>query len=184
MRGDVRAGVLALLAEQSRHGYAIMSELTERSGGLWRPSPGSVYPILQQLQDEGLVSVEESEGRRVYSLTERGRTYVEEHREDIGRPWEMADSGRGRRARCLSEGMAALAAAVQQVARLADETQAARATAALEDARRTMYRILAGDEVGAPSAGRESADTVAADDVAAHDEGPPERPCEPGETPE
>src|SRR5512141_2299277 len=72
MRGDVRAAVLALLAEEPRHGYAIMSELTERSGGLWRPSPGSVYPALQQLQDEGLVSVEESEGRRVFSLTGSG----------------------------------------------------------------------------------------------------------------
>jgi DNA-binding PadR family transcriptional regulator len=62
-RGNVRAAILALLAEEPRHGYAIMTELAERSGGLWRPSPGSVYPVLQQLQDEGLVSVEEPDGR-------------------------------------------------------------------------------------------------------------------------
>jgi DNA-binding PadR family transcriptional regulator len=144
--------VLALLVEEPRHGYAIMSEITERSGGVWRPSPGSVYPVLQQLQDEGLVSVAESDGRRVFSLTEVGRAYVEEHREEIGRPWELADSGPGRRVRSLMQGMAALGAAVHQVARLADDAQAARAAAALEEARRTMYRILAGDEPSSGSA--------------------------------
>jgi DNA-binding PadR family transcriptional regulator len=153
IRGDVRAAVLALLAEEPRHGYAIMSEITERSGGVWRPSPGSVYPVLQQLQDEGLVSVTESEGRRVFSLTEAGAAYVEEYREAIGRPWEVADSGPGRRMRSLAEGMAALGAAVHQVARLADDAQAARAAAALEEARRTMYRILAGDDVAGPRGG-------------------------------
>lgn len=146
MRGDVRSAVLALLDEEPRHGYAIMSELTERSGGLWRPSPGSVYPVLQQLQDEGLVSVEESEGRRVFSLTEAGRAHVADHREAIGRPWEMADSGSGRRLRSLGEGMATLGAAVHQVAQLADDAQAARALAVLDEARRAMYRILAGDQ--------------------------------------
>ena len=146
MRGDVRSAVLALLAEEPRHGYAIMSEITERSGGLWRPSPGSVYPILQQLQDEGLVSVSESEGRRVFSLTDAGRAFVEDHRESIGRPWELADSGPGRRFRSLAEAMTSLGAAVHQVAGHADAAQAARALTALEEARRVMYRILAGDE--------------------------------------
>jgi DNA-binding PadR family transcriptional regulator len=149
MRGDVRSAVLALLAEEPRHGYAIMSEITRRSGGVWRPSPGSVYPVLQQLQDEGVVSVAESDGRRVFSLTDAGRFYVEEHREAIGRPWETADSGLGRRIRSLGEGMAALTAAVHQVARLADDAQTARAAAALEEARRAMYRILAGDDAPA-----------------------------------
>lgn len=148
MRGDVRSAVLALLAEEPRHGYAIMSEITERSAGVWRPSPGSVYPVLQQLQDEGLVTVAESEGRRVFSLTDTGRAYVEEHRAAIGRPWESADPGRGPRTRALAEGMAALAAAVHQVAGFADDAQAARAAAALEETRRIMYRILAGDDPG------------------------------------
>lgn len=147
MRGDVRAAVLALLTEGPRHGYAMMSEITERSGGLWRPSPGSVYPILQQLQDEGLVSVEESDGRRVFSLTEAGRGHVEEHRERIGRPWEMADSRSGRRVRTLVESMDALAVAVHQAVRLADDVQVMRAVAVLDDARRALYRVLAGDDV-------------------------------------
>jgi DNA-binding PadR family transcriptional regulator len=169
MRGDVRAAALALLAEGPRHGYAIMSELTERSGGLWRPSPGSVYPVLQQLQDEGLVSVEESEGRRVFSLTNDGRAYVEEHRDDIGRPWELADTGPGRRVRSLGEGLAALAAAVHQVARLADDDQAALAVAALEEARRTMYRILGGDSAEGP--GRASGGTPRDDDRSGRESG-------------
>jgi DNA-binding PadR family transcriptional regulator len=146
MRGNVRSSVLALLAEEPWHGYAIMSEIARRSGGVWRPSPGSVYPVLQQLQDEGLVDVAESDGRRVFSLTDAGRLYVEEHREAIGRPWEMADSGPGRRIRSLGEELAALTAAVHQVSEFADDVQAVRAVAALEEARRAMYRILAGDD--------------------------------------
>src|ERR671939_154184 len=77
-RGNVRAAILALLAEETRHGYAIMTELAARSGGLWRPSPGSVYPVLQQLQDEGLVASRDADGRKVFDLTDAGRQYVQE----------------------------------------------------------------------------------------------------------
>src|SRR3954470_598837 len=73
-RGDIRLAVLALVAEQPRHGYEIIQEIAERTGGAWRPSPGSVYPTLSQLEDEGLVRVEQSEGRRVVHLTEAGTT--------------------------------------------------------------------------------------------------------------
>jgi len=68
-RGDVRAAILALLAEEPMHGYQIITELTERSGGVWRPSPGSVYPTLSALEDQGLVTADTSEGRRVFQLT-------------------------------------------------------------------------------------------------------------------
>src|SRR5574337_104630 len=94
-RGDVRAGVLALLAEQPRNGYQIMQELEQRSGGLWRPSPGSVYPALQQLEDEGLVLPAESGGGRVFELTERGRAYVQEHANDPAAPWDALSSAAG-----------------------------------------------------------------------------------------
>src|SRR5262245_47011377 len=77
-RGDVRAGILALLAEQPRNGYQIMQELQQRSRGMWRPSPGSVYPALEQLEDEGLVRAETTAAGRAYHLTERGRAYVAE----------------------------------------------------------------------------------------------------------
>src|SRR4051794_41553959 len=80
-RGDVRAALLVLLAEEPRNGYGLMQEIESRSGGVWRPSPGSVYPALQQLEDEGLVRSVESGGRRQYELTDEGRAHVEEHRE-------------------------------------------------------------------------------------------------------
>src|SRR4051794_25657413 len=92
-RGDVRAALLVLLAEEPRNGYGLMQEIERRSSGAWRPSPGSVYPALQQLEDEELVRSEESDGRRVFALTDAGRAHVEENREAFGEPW--ADLGVG-----------------------------------------------------------------------------------------
>src|ERR1039458_6118026 len=89
-RGDVRAAVLLLLEEQPRNGYQLIQELAERSGGAWRPSPGSVYPVLSQLQDEGLIAPDDSNDGRGYTLTGAGRTEVEERREQMGKPWEEA----------------------------------------------------------------------------------------------
>src|SRR5215212_1653574 len=87
-RGDVRIALLVLLAEEPRNGYQLMQEIEQRSDGAWRPSPGSVYPALQQLEDEGLVRTNQADGRRVYELTEAGRAHVEEHRTELGAPWE------------------------------------------------------------------------------------------------
>ena len=72
-RGDIRAAVLALLAEKPAHGYEMIKELEERTGGAWRPSPGSIYPTLQLLEDEGLIKGNESEGKRRFELTDEGR---------------------------------------------------------------------------------------------------------------
>src|SRR5919198_6152867 len=83
-RGDVRAAALVLLEEEPRNGYQLMQEIEQRSEGAWRPSPGSVYPALQQLEDEGLVRTLESDGRRLYELTDAGRSYVEERRAELG----------------------------------------------------------------------------------------------------
>ena len=80
--------MLALLAEQPLHGYQIIQEIAERTGGVWRPSPGSVYPTLAQLEDEGLVRTEQSDGRRVMHLTEEGTRYVTERREELDRVWD------------------------------------------------------------------------------------------------
>src|SRR6185369_7237222 len=85
-RGDIRSAILKLLAEEPRNGYQIMQALEERSRGTWRPSPGSVYPALSQLEDEGLVRSEESEGRRLYHLTDAGREYVAERPDDAPAP--------------------------------------------------------------------------------------------------
>ena len=155
-RGNVRAAILALLAEEPRHGYAVMTELAERSGGLWRPSPGSVYPVLSQLQDEGLVSADDVEGRKVFALTEAGRAHVAENAEALREPWVVAGDRPRARVQQLMQGMVGLGAAVEQVARLGDDAQTGRALAALDEARRAMYRILAGDPA-TDGAGEESA---------------------------
>jgi DNA-binding PadR family transcriptional regulator len=145
-RGNVRAAVLALLAEEPRHGYSIMNELAERSGGLWRPSPGSVYPVLSQLEDEGLVTVAKAEGRRVFTLTDAGRTYVAEHTEELTEPWQVGEAGPRERVKSIMVAMHSLGAAAEQVARFSDDAQAEQAVAALETARKALYRILAGEE--------------------------------------
>ena len=72
-RGDVRPAMLAMLNESPMHGYQLMRELEERTGGRWRPSAGSIYPTLQQLEDEGIVTASEQDGRRVFTLTDKGR---------------------------------------------------------------------------------------------------------------
>ena len=84
-RGDVRAAILLLVEEQPRNGYQIMQELESRSGGVWRPSPGSVYPALQLLADEGLLKGEPRDGGNIFELTDAGKAHVEENRERLGR---------------------------------------------------------------------------------------------------
>ena len=143
-RGDIRAAVLALVAEQPRHGYEIIQEIAERSGGAWRPSPGSVYPTLSQLEDEGLVRVEQSEGRRVVHLTEEGTRYVEEHRAELDAVWASVGREADDEATVeLWEQLGQLHAAAAQVMSAGSPEQIATATTAIADARKTIYRLLA-----------------------------------------
>src|SRR5215831_5958389 len=86
-RGDVRAAVLALLAERPMHGYEMIKEIEERSGGAWTPSPGSIYPTLQMLEDEGLISGQEIEGKRRFTLTDAGKA-EQESRAGEETPWD------------------------------------------------------------------------------------------------
>ena len=145
-RGDVRTAVLALLAEQPMHGYQIISEIEKRSGGSWKPSPGSVYPTLQLLADEGLISAEESNGRKTYSLTDAGRVEAEASAEK-GVPWEgSAGSFRDRGPLgALPKAGIELAQAAAQVGRTGTPEQVAEAVTVLEEARRRLYSILAQD---------------------------------------
>src|SRR3954468_9833548 len=92
-RGDVRAAMLLLLNEQPQNGYQLIQEIEGRTEGGWEPSPGSVYPALQQLEDEGLVQAAESEGKRAYDLTPEGREYVANNAEELGNPFEAATGG-------------------------------------------------------------------------------------------
>ena len=141
-RGDVRAAVLAILAEKPMHGYQIMAEIEERSGGAWKPSPGSVYPTLQLLADEGLIRAEESNGRKTYSLTEEGRLVADASTETKA-PWE--ESRGNSRHGALPKAGIDLAQAVAQVGRTAKPAQVDEAVAVLEEARRKLYSILAQD---------------------------------------
>ena len=151
-RGDVRTAILLLLAEEPRNGYQLMQELEERSGGVWRPSPGSIYPALSQLEDEGLVRSDESAGRRAFELTDAGRTYLEENREALGSPWDDVGGDVPESVIELRKLMMQLGMATMQVAQAGDEAQTAEAHKVLEDARRSLYRILAGDAGDEPAA--------------------------------
>jgi DNA-binding PadR family transcriptional regulator len=134
--------VLALLAERPMHGYQIIREIEERSGGSWKPSAGSVYPTLQLLADEGTISAEESNGRKIYSLTEAGR---EEVAQDHGAtPWDSPGSHAGGFAALPKAGVE-LAQAAAQVGRTGSPEQVQQAVAVLDDARRRIYAILAQD---------------------------------------
>lgn len=141
-RGDVRAAVLALLAEGPMHGYQIIHEIDRRSGGSWKPSPGSVYPTLQLLSDEGLISAEESNGRKTYSLTLEGREAADAAA-DRTAPWETSGSRDGGRASALPKAGVDLAHAAAQVGRSGSPEQVQQAVEVLNEARRKLYSILA-----------------------------------------
>jgi DNA-binding PadR family transcriptional regulator len=141
-RGDVRAAILALLAEEPMHGYQIITELTERSEGQWRPSPGSVYPTLQALEDQGLVTADKTEGRRVFRLTPEGKTEAEAAG-DGPAPWEVASRGANRSLVDLRSLMAEVAAATMQVGRAGSESQVKTVAEILAETRRRIYLILA-----------------------------------------
>jgi DNA-binding PadR family transcriptional regulator len=149
-RGDVRAAILALLREGPRNGYQIMSEIEERSGGAWRPSPGAVYPALQQLADEGLIESEESSGRRAFQLTDEGRRYVEENPEMARAAWESMAQGEPGEMPGLFVQAARLGGSIVQMARDGSPEQVHAAEALLEQTRRSMYQILAGQDDGEP----------------------------------
>lgn len=141
-RGDVRAAVLALLAERPMHGYQIIREIEERSGGAWKPSPGSVYPTLQLLADEGLIAVAESDGRKTYSLTPEGREAADASTAKPA-PWAASGARDGGRPSALPKAGIELAQAAAQVGRSGTPAQVDEAVAVLDEARRKLYSILA-----------------------------------------
>ncbi|ROQ04211.1 PadR family transcriptional regulator [Rathayibacter sp. PhB93] len=140
-RGDVRAALLSLLAEKSSNGYGLIKAIAEKTNGSWRPSPGSVYPTLQQLVDEGLITAV-GEGRGTeYQLTDAGGTYVREHADELAAAWE-ATPGASDADREFVENIGKLMGVVQQF-RGASEAQRAAASAKLDETRRALYLILA-----------------------------------------
>jgi DNA-binding PadR family transcriptional regulator len=146
-RGDVRAAILDLLAEgQPWNGYQIIQEIGARTDGVWRPSAGSVYPALQQLEDEGLVQTEAGDDRRrMYTLTEHGQTYVEAHADELRSSWDAVTGSVDDAEFELRETVRQVFVAVTQVAQAGSAAQVAQAGKILTDTRRALYRILASD---------------------------------------
>lgn len=142
-RGDIRTAALLLLAEEPRNGYQIMQEVEERSEGVWRPSPGSVYPALQQLEDEGLIRSSESDGRKAYAITDAGSAVVTARRPDSPAPWDEMSGDVSPVAHELGKLMREVAFAFSQVMRTGSDQQMAGARQVLAGARRDLYRILA-----------------------------------------
>jgi DNA-binding PadR family transcriptional regulator len=143
-RGDIRAAILALLAEEPMHGYQVIQVISERSGGNWTPSPGSVYPTLQQLEDEGLIEPAASEsGRRVFALTDAGR--AASTADDAPAPWEAVGEADHDLVE-LRDLVHQVLAATRQVAQAGTAAQVKGAQDVLRTARKGIYRLLAEDD--------------------------------------
>ncbi len=140
-RGDIRAAVLALLAERPMHGYEMIKELEERTRGTWIPSAGSIYPTLQLLEEEGLISGEEADGKRRFTLTEAG-VDADSKREGPA-PWDQATSGIDPEVFTLKRSLQQLVQSVGQVFHAADDQQRKRVRELLDETRRKIYAILA-----------------------------------------
>ena len=167
-KGDVRAAILDLLAEGGQwNGYQLIQEIAGRTGGVWRPSAGSVYPALQQLEDEGLIAPEGEGRRRMYALTDAGRAYAEEHSDELNASWDAAAGMTDEAAVEFHDLIRQVMMAVMEVRRAGSADQLAQARAVLAQARRSLYLILAED--GGPG------------DGVSDDDAPPDDAPEPGE---
>ncbi len=154
-RGDVRAAILDVLATAGReeaepvNGYQVIQQITERSGGAWRPSPGSVYPTVQQLQDEGLVEADDERGRRSLRLSSEGETYVVEHAAELAAVWAPFESRRREQASesgGLRPEIGQVMSAVWQIVTQGSEQQRRDAVEILVETRRRLYGVLADGE--------------------------------------
>jgi DNA-binding PadR family transcriptional regulator len=142
-RGDVRAAILKLLSERPMHGYEMIQQIAERSNELWRPSPGSVYPTLQLLDDEGLINESETAGsKKLFELTESGRTEAEKISTP---PWEEITEGADPGHMNLRAAVGQLLGAAAQSAHTATAEQKQRIVEILNNARREIYGILGED---------------------------------------
>jgi DNA-binding PadR family transcriptional regulator len=145
-RGDVRLAVLGVVAEGPLHGYTIIQTIEERTDGVWRPSPGSIYPVIELLAEEGLVTVEKQKGQRTVTITDDGRAFVEENDDAINELFErLAEDTHGdhREIKGLFGG---IIQASMQVMMTGSDSQVTQAKKILGDTKRSLYRILAEDD--------------------------------------
>lgn len=144
-RGDVRTAALLLLAEQPMHGYQLMQAIADRTEGAWRPSPGAVYPTISQLEDEGLVTITASGGRRLVTMTQAGHDYLAEHRDTMADPFTEVTAQAGGD-KDLRGPLYELSAASRQIAFTGNPADISAARRVLAEARRSLYLILAGEQ--------------------------------------
>jgi DNA-binding PadR family transcriptional regulator len=137
---------LLLLAEQPLNGYQIMQEIEKRSDGVWRPSPGSVYPALAQLEDEGLIRTEQLGDRRAFVLTDSGRAELDERGNEASAPWEQMSGAVDDDVGALFGELRRVGMAAAQIGHLGSGSQVARARGLLADVRRALYAVLSEDE--------------------------------------
>lgn len=151
-RGDVRSAILDVLRaagerEDAPNGYQVIQQITDRSGGAWRPSPGSVYPTIQQLEDEGLVETDQERSRRGLRLTAEGATYCAEHQAELAAVWAPFERGEepgdaGQHGDIKAE-IGQVVSAVWQIVTVGSDAQRSAAIEVLVEARRRLYGILA-----------------------------------------
>jgi DNA-binding PadR family transcriptional regulator len=150
-RGDVRTAILAVLAQEPMNGYQIIQQISERTNGAWKPSPGSVYPTVQQLEDEELVEGREADGRRVLALTDAGRDYVDEHPDELAATWRPFEATEPEAAAAAGTGdlkpvIGQVMGAVWQIMVSGTDQQRAEAAEVLGETRRRLYGLLAEGE--------------------------------------
>ncbi len=175
-KGDVRAAILDLFAEEEGrtwNGYQLIQEIPARTDGAWRPSAGSVYPALQQLEDEELIAPEGVGRRRVYSLTDKGRAYVEAHADELRASWDAAAGMTDDDAIEFRNLIRQVMMAVMEVRRAGSAEQVARARAVLTQARKSLYLILAAD---GPDGLDDATQDAAPQDTAPQDTAPGDGP--------
>ncbi|MCA0158572.1 PadR family transcriptional regulator [Tsukamurella sp. M9C] len=161
-RGDVRIAVLKLLEAEPMHGYQLVSSIEERTAGAWKPSPGAIYPTLSQLEDEGLITIERENGRKVATLTDAGREYIETTLADAPDPFAGFDGGSAERGH-LRDTLRELHEVTRRVARTGNAEQTAAVDTILGDAIKQVYLLLAGVDRTPPAAGDPAADGAATD---------------------
>jgi DNA-binding PadR family transcriptional regulator len=143
-RPNVRPAVLALLLERPMHGYEMIQELENRTGGIWRPSPGSIYPTLQLLEDEGLIQAETSGGRKAYTLTDAGRAEAETAAQNP--PWAQFTDDTMSQVQDFRDAAVGIMSALKQVGFNGTPEQRAKALEVLNETKRKLYAILADSE--------------------------------------
>jgi DNA-binding PadR family transcriptional regulator len=151
-RGDVRVAILAVLADGPLNGYQVIQGIADRTQGAWRPSPGSVYPTISQLEDEGLVVGDDERGRRSLRLSDAGRDYLAEHEDAVAEVWAPFEAGAaddepddvdGLDFASLKPELGRVMNAVWQIITTGTDEQRRAAVGVLVEARRSLYGILA-----------------------------------------